>query len=59
MVLAIRIVLTIIFSVVLMRLFRPEVHLAWGIVLGCFLLGIVYIREHFRKKQSNDKSDAL
>ncbi|MBI9077127.1 MAG: hypothetical protein JEZ02_17090 [Desulfatibacillum sp.] len=56
MILVIRIVLATLFSVILMYFFRPELNPAWGVLLAGFLLGIVYIREHFRKKQPTDKS---
>ena len=56
MILVIRVILAALFAVILMRLFRPELHPGLGVLLAAFLLGIVYIREHFRKKQPTDKS---
>ncbi len=57
MVLGLRIIIAAVFAIVLMYMFRPELHPGWGVVLAVFLMIIVYIREHFRKKRLTDDSD--
>jgi membrane associated rhomboid family serine protease len=46
-----RVVLGMGFAVILMRLFRPNMHIAFAAVLGAFLVGLAYGHEYLRKRR--------
>jgi hypothetical protein len=48
----IRAILGAVFAVVLSRVFYPKMNLAYIAGLGIFLVGMAYIVEYFRKKNS-------
>jgi hypothetical protein len=47
----IRAVLSAAFAAILMRLFYPGTHPAWGVALGFFLVGASYLIEYLRTRK--------
>jgi uncharacterized membrane protein HdeD (DUF308 family) len=47
----IRSILAVVFAVILMRFFHPELNVVYVIGLGAFLAGLAYLFEYFRNRK--------